>query len=126
MKVFIVLLITFLIACNLSDKAVKDCGFSRILSIDTTVFIDTIAVNAEGSIVDACTLKGISAYVKFKNNDYRFEVISDSAGQYKTLPMPAGTYLVSAKQKKYKSLPDTLIEFKPGQIMKLNVGLKPE
>jgi hypothetical protein len=126
MKGPLVFLIVFLIACNSNNSSVKDCGLSKINSIDTTVVMDSITVLSEGKIVDACTSEGISAYVKFKNNDYRFEFISDSSGAYKSSHMPAGTYLVSAKQKKYKSLPDTLITFRSGQVIKLDLALAPE
>jgi hypothetical protein len=128
MKLLFALPVVFLFACNSSDiRVVKDCGFSKIKSFDTTVVVmDTITVVGEGEIVDACTSKGIPAYVKFKNNDYRFEFISDSTGAYRTSHMPAGTYLVSAKQKKYKSLPDTLVTFRSGQVIKLDIALVPE
>jgi hypothetical protein len=127
MKGYLILLTVFLIACNSNEKSVKNCGYSRMIFIDTNIAVrDTITVIAKGKVVDACTSKGISAYVKLKNNDYRFDFVSDSTGGFRSSEMPAGTYLVSAKQKKYKSLPDTLITFKSGEVISFDLALAPK
>jgi hypothetical protein len=124
MKVLLVLIPIF-ISCHSIDRGVSLCPDSKIEKFERIGIADTTAVIVSGFISDACNSKKISATVTFKSTGSSFEFVSDSTGEYISSGLSEGSYLVSVKKENYKALPDTLLRFRSGEVIRLDISAAP-
>lgn len=124
MKALLVL-IPIVVSCHSVDRGVSNCPDSKIEMLERIGIADTTAVIVSGFISDACNSKKISATVTLKSTVSSFEFVSDSTGEYISSGLSEGSYLVSVKNENYKALPDTLLRFKSGEIIRLDIALSP-